>query len=290
MSAARRVKLGRPARVSPGVRALLLGLAGLLGCAASPDPDSLEARLITQEREVTRLRHQVATLPELKARVETLEATLEAPSPAEPLNERILILEAEVARLSQPGPAAPPTPEVQPSDPSDTEPPAVIRPPNAVAPPPAGERVQPLSLASGALLMVQTEAGLVRVRLRGVEVPQPTRTYAEQPVLEERHRLAFGATATASDAAFKASRDYLGTLLTEVHLVLDYGDQPPPVGDIVEAYLIAERGPNDSFDVGAAMLRAGYATARGGHPKADRYRGLEEGARGAKVGLFADGE
>ena len=49
MSAARRVKLGRPSRVSPGVRALLLGLAGLLGCAASPDPDSFEARLICRK-------------------------------------------------------------------------------------------------------------------------------------------------------------------------------------------------------------------------------------------------
>lgn len=287
------MKPGLNPEVGPGVvfrgalmRALVLCFAATVlgGCASSPPPESLEARQIDLERQLDGLRRQAATIPELRARIETLEATLEAPSPAEPLNDRLLLLEAEVARLRQ-APASSPD---EPTPPDGG--PAVIRTPDPVAPPPSAEHVQPLSLASGSLLMLQTKRGLVRLKLRGIEVPQPARTYAEQPVLLRRHQLAFGEAISRDDTAFKASQDHLASLLAEVRLHLDYADQPPPVDEVVEAYLIAERGGGDSFDVGAAMIRAGYAIAREGHPRADRYRGLETGSRGAKLGLFADGE
>ena len=130
-----------------GGRAALVGLALLASCASGPDPDSFESRLIEFERRLASVQRQLGAQAGLEARLEVLEAALEAPAPLEPLLDRVLLLEAEVQRLN----AAARTPAEGSATPSPDEAPALIRPPGAVAPPPTSEFVQPLSLASGGL-------------------------------------------------------------------------------------------------------------------------------------------
>jgi endonuclease YncB( thermonuclease family) len=261
------------------MRTFALGAAVLLaGCASTSAKDDLEARLLVLESQVAAVERRADSGVTLLDRVTALEAALAVPPPGPnaEVAARLAALEAQVTDLSArvtaleaspAGPAAPARPAPIPSGRGD------------VAPPVDGTQVEVLSAGSGALVLVRTPGGLVRLQLRGIDAPERAEVYAQSANIRARHAEAFGEAATRDDAAFEASRRKLEELLR--------GASPTVQGSAggsggAAAYLL-----NGDIDLNAAMIREGFALARPGHPRAAEYEALEAQAREAKRGLFA---
>ncbi len=261
----------------------------LAACAAGCVSDDTRARLVQVEVELARAQQEVAAVSELEARVAALEARLALrPSGDDDLAARLAALEAATlelrARLD--ALAAPPAEEEPAAAP--TAPERVIETPGggAGALPPEGEPLNVLTVGSGELLLIRTEAGLERLEVLGIEAPRRAEAYAHVPEEQARHEAAFGPL--ADDRAWEASRTRLEELIRAGVVVLRYaGDRRNVATGAIRAYL--ERpAPDGPRDLGAAMIQEGYALAAPEeHPRAVAYRRLEQEALEARAGLRA---
>lgn len=245
--------------------------------------------MIRDELWIQRLERQVEELRPLALRVQGLETLQTAPpGAAEQAREaRLAALEAALAdlrdelRRARLG-AAPPPPREGP-----TELPAPPGVTDSRAPGP-GEEVPVLSVGSGSTVLVQGKGGLLKVELFGIEAPARAEEYAAAPLLKARHLPALGKTALEGDEAFERARAHLQELLAGGQVRLEYPPEAPGgEAGAVRAWVTVRDGAG-RLDVGAAMLRDGFALATAtGHSRARDYAALESEARAAGRGLFA---
>jgi endonuclease YncB( thermonuclease family) len=267
----------------------LVIVALLAGCT---NYDGIYAQSAQLETQVAELELKVERLKGVEARVVALETS---PAANEASGERITLLEAQALKLEAQVRAlgsdlAELTARVRQTKAATPPAPRIGAPPGEHAPPKAGVSHDVLSVGSGSLLLVRTGGKLERVRLIGVDAPLRFTKYQQQPERLRRHLAAFADL--PPDGTFDGSREHLESLLAGQKIVLSYpAGSPKRAGDrSLLVYASVPAGPGSRVgvsDLGAEMIRSGFALAEGKHPKSASYEALERDARLEGAGLLS---